>query len=574
MQDYKIATPMHRNQLKYVLVGVAIGFLGGSTTFFMVFGINIYPFGTILVPAYVLAVSYSIIKYRLLDIEIVLTRAIIFIFVYSLALGIPIGAYQQFQGKMPLSFALALMAVLSSSGSFIYQYLQRRVEERLLEEQRRCQEALRQAALGMNKINEFKKVYNLVVDLIASQMKVEYALVYVIDDENKEYAVAASVYSRPQEALPGKIPADSPLAAYLKTSRGVAVYDDIRHNAKVKQSHPEADVIYVLTQSRLQDALVLPVLIEEDLQGMIVVGKKQSGRIFTKDDLAVLKTLANQTAVAVENCRLWAREVRRMEEQGLNVRSSSIDRMGGSIAHEIDNPNTVIINEAGYILEVLQKDKRIRMPEEKRQEIVKALGFVIDSAKRTSGMIDDILEQSRLGRGGLKIVKINEAIDDFLKIINPRVRQENAAFQAQVAKNLPLTVDKVQVMEILMNLVLNSLHAVRNNQGRGKEVGLNVFLGKDGVMVRLEVADNGYGIPANIIEEIFLPAVTTKAEEGTGLGLYRVKRIVEGYRGKVWAESQGRDKGAKFIIELPVDKDGGPSAQPPPPKIQRIRKLK
>ena len=124
-----------------------------------------------------------------------------------------------------------------------------------------------------------------------------------------------------------------------------------------------------------------------------------------------------------------------------------------------------------------------------------------------------------------------------------------------------------------MNFILNALHAVRQNQGRPKAVKLKVFLDNENGMVRMEVMDNGYGIPSRLIEDIFLPSVTTKSSEGTGLGLYRIRKIVDGYKGKVWAESEGKDKGAKFIVELPVFKGEAP-AQGQSFKVQRIRKLK
>ena len=101
-----------------------------------------------------------------------------------------------------------------------------------------------------------------------------------------------------------------------------------------------------------------------------------------------------------------------------------------------------------------------------------------------------------------------------------------------------------------MNFVRNSLHAVRRNEE--KKISLKIFR-KNETIIRIECTDNGYGIPREIINDIFLSSMTTKgSSEGTGLGLYRVRKIVDLFRGKVWAESEGKGRGATFIVELPV----------------------
>ena len=178
----------------------------------------------------------------------------------------------------------------------------------------------------------------------------------------------------------------------------------------------------------------------------------------------------------------------------------------------------------------------------------------------------------KLGKVEPRPIDINKVVHDFVKMITPQVKKEGVVeFQVEVGLNLPMVVaDRVQLIEILMNFMLNSLHAVRQNEGRPKVVKLKIFDKNE--VVRMEVMDNGYGVPSRLIEDIFLPSVTTKLTEGTGLGLYRVRKIVDGYKGKVWAQSQGKDKGATFIVELPVYKGEAPT-QVQPPKVQRIRKL-
>ena len=138
-KDLTHAVGLRKNQAKYLLLGVLIGFSGGATTFFPVFGIKIYPFGTYLVSIYVLTVTYAILKHRLLDINIALTRAGIFVFVYALVLGVPFWLGYTTKSWFP---ATALAVGLATAGPFIYQSLRKRAEDVILKEQKQYQNAL------------------------------------------------------------------------------------------------------------------------------------------------------------------------------------------------------------------------------------------------------------------------------------------------------------------------------------------------------------------------------------------------------------------------------------------------
>lgn len=98
----------------------------------------------------------------------------------------------------------------------------------------------------------------------------------------------------------------------------------------------------------------------------------------------------------------------------------------------------------------------------------------------------------------------------------------------------------------------NALHAVKGS--KIKKIKLKIFKKNDD-WVRIEYCDTGYGIRADIIKDIWLPHVTTKGSvEGSGLGLFVIRKIIEDHEGRTWAESEGEGKGATMIVELPVFK--------------------
>ena len=124
---YRQSTVLKKNQFKYILFGTAIGFGGGFTTFPLVFNIPLYPFGAILVPIYVLSASYAIVKYRLMDIRLAITRATVFLFVYMILLGVPLVIGFQYHLWMIATF---MTLVLASFAPFAYTWARRAVEHK------------------------------------------------------------------------------------------------------------------------------------------------------------------------------------------------------------------------------------------------------------------------------------------------------------------------------------------------------------------------------------------------------------------------------------------------------------
>lgn len=110
-------------------------------------------------------------------------------------------------------------------------------------------------------------------------------------------------------------------------------------------------------------------------------------------------------------------------------------------------------------------------------------------------------------------------------------------------------------MQILVIFSNNALHALLGTQKKEKRIQVKVELTNPDWM-RISFSDNGYGITPEKLHTIFAPFVTTKAStEGTGMGLYNAKKIIERHKGKLWAESAGEGRGATFIVEIPVAKD-------------------
>ncbi len=538
-----------KNQIKYFFVSTLLGYLGGMTCFLPVFGINLYPYGNFIVPLYPIIMTYAIIKYQLMDIKVAVTRAGIFLIVYASVLGIPFLVGHIYHDRWIIPTGLAV--ILATLGPFIYLFLQRKTERHILQEEARAQRLLVDASYGMTNIRNLKKLLRFIVNILIESLGLDNAVIYLKSFEKGGFILKAVAH---RKKCPVRIKEDSFLVTKILKDRSPIVFEEMKLLLDAQGSSASSELKgFVKEADELGAHVVIPVISEEALLGLILLGERQDRSIYSTDLINVLSVLGNQAALAIENCIYFEAEAKRIEEKGFQERIASLDMMASSFAHEIDNPNSIIINQAEYLRERLTNDPAVLIPDELRQEFNKTIDYIVDSSKRVSGMVESILEYSRLGTGKLKPLKINDAVASFLTLIGPRLKNEQVDFIVDVEENLPFILgDKVQIEEIFMNFMTNALHAVKDR--KDKRIRIKVFRKNEDVIC-IQFSDNGYGIPKKMIKDIFLASVTTKgSSEGTGLGLYHVRKIVARHRGNVWAQSAGVGKGAIFIVELPVHK--------------------
>lgn len=524
------ASSLRKNQIKYLFAGIFIGFAGGSTTFFPVFNIKIYPFGTYLVTIYVLTVTYAIIRYRLMDITILAIRALIFSVVYGVLLALPL--FTIFGSKSVIDrISIAIYALLASAAPFIYLFLQRRAEDLLLKDQRRYQHALRELSKTMTRIRDIDQLLKAIVLNVVDTVKVSFAGIYLKDEEYKSYRLKHCFPLKSKDRFQEFIPLDYPLIKVLYDKRLPLLSEEIGPQDKIN----------------LDSGLVVPCFMEDDLLGFLVLGAKPNNRMYTPDDIIVFETLSYSTSLAIDNCRFW----REIEDRQRKARLQEMDTYSYSLAHEIDNPMYIIIGQA----ELLKKYFLKCIPDEKeRKELEDSFGFILEAAQRVSGMVKAIRDFGSPATGEPRPLKIEEVIESFTKLYSPQFKTNGVSYLKELPVNsIYIRGEKPELMQVLVILANNSLHAMKYSTE--KKITLKVEIPNPD-WVRICFLDTGCGIRKDLLNVIFSPFTTTKASsEGTGMGLYNAKKIIEKHKGRIWVESGGENKGATFYIELPIAKD-------------------
>jgi len=180
---------------------------------------------------------------------------------------------------------------------------------------------------------------------------------------------------------------------------------------------------------------------------------------------------------------------------------------------------------------------------------------ILKDAERCRDTVKELLEFSRQTRHFVQPHDINKAVLRTLFLLENQTLFHNIEIKKDLSPSIPLVpVDIQQLNHIFMNIILNAAQAMA---GKGK-LTIKSYRLPDKDWIGIKISDTGPGIPEHILRQIFDPFFTTKGEgEGTGLGLSLVYSIVENHGGRIYAKNNP-DKGAVFIIELPLrGKDKG-----------------
>ena len=373
------------NQLKYVFISQLVALLAGYEYFSSVLNIKQFPpLDDYILVVYFLIMAYAITKYRLLDINIALTRAGIFVFVYTLVLGIPFGlagwgreGLVSIWGQNWFWAPMIILLILATAGPFIYQYLRKQAEDVILKEQKQYQKALLAISSNMLLIKELGRLLKTIASNIVDTVRVSWVGIYLQDEKSGKYVLRYKQARAGEVKLPEEFLGESELARHLSSSR-------------LPIAGEEA------AASHLKIGLAAPCSVDEVMLGFILLGDKPRNTAYTQDDVNVFTILANQTALAIENCQFYHQQ----KQYQHSLRTASLDRQMASMVHEIDNPIQGIcgsVESLGMILDEVEK----HIPEEKLKYARTKLERVLFNAMRISNMIGVVRDYSKPTTGSL-----------------------------------------------------------------------------------------------------------------------------------------------------------------------------
>ena len=228
---------------------------------------------------------------------------------------------------------------------------------------------------------------------------------------------------------------------------------------------------------------------------------------------------------------------------------ASVGELAAGIAHEINNPVAIMVEEAGWIEDLLEEEEF--KDGENLSEFQRALEQIRTQGKRCKEITHKLLSFARKTDSRIQDVRLNDLIEELIALSAQRAKFSNVDINVNLQENLPtLHVSQTELQQVFLNLINNALDAMEKTGGT-----LNVSSELEGDYIVVQVADDGPGIPAANIVRIFDPFFTTKpVGKGTGLGLSICYGIIKKMGGDIIVKST-MEIGTTFHVKIPIPED-------------------
>ena len=390
-------------------------------------------------------------------------------------------------------------------------------------------QALGEVSQAVNSTLDLETVLSTIVAKAVQLSGTETGAIYGFDEQAREFRLRAT-YGMDQaliDALTQRhIGLEDPNVAPAFAQREPIQVADLR-------DEPASILNEIILRAGYRARMVAPLLRGEAIVGTLVVRRRTPGE-FAKNTIDIIKTFAAQSALAIQNARLF-HEIEDKSRQ-LAEASQHKSQFLANMSHELRTPLNAIL---GYT--ELMADGAYGEPSEKMLGILKRLEA---NGKHLLGLINDVLDLSKIEAGQLVLELSDYSVQDIAQTVRstlePLAADKKLAFKVEVAPRLPPgRGDGRRLTQVLINLVGNAIKAEANNGA-----------------FHVSVRDTGPGIStadqAKLFQE-FQQAdnAITKKKGGTGLGLAISKRIIEMHGGRIWVESQP-GQGSTFTFTLPV----------------------
>jgi len=593
----KASRDLRRKQIVLVLIGMIIGYAGGSTNFFLWYNIPIPPIGNGLAPIYMGMMTYAILRYRAMEIEVIIKKTLVFAGIFSFFFGI--FAFLSFLmtdvlGQVvtgPARFLIftAVAAFLAIVINRLHSFLVQITDKHLFQKKFDYQKILKDASRGLSQIQSLKHLLGLVIHFMTRRARIKSAAVYLRDSEKEDFLLH---YARGYdgERITRTIKAESALVYFFsetKEALDIDKIDFLYHEAGMKTKWSHALIEQVIQEMKdLGVRVCVPTFLGGALKYFLVLGEKKSGDYYTDPDLNLFYTLAQESAIAIENARLYDEAIKRNYElQQINEQLNSaslklqlalhdteeankklqntqaqliheqkmatLGRLASSVGHEVNNPLTILQMHVNRIVLKLRKEPDLKLKEV--EEFFPKMENNINRIKAVVNTLTGLLKRHEKGK--VEPLSLKIILEETLPLVQFQTYLDNLSgteISINIPSNLPLIVgDLERLQEVFLNIFINAFHAM-SEQGR-RVIQVSAELDPhDKRMALIRFRDNGSGMNEETLKRIFGFRFTTKQEgKGQGLGLYMCKHIIELHGGTITAESK-MGQGSIFIVRLPI----------------------
>lgn len=552
----RIKSGFKKLQLKYVLSGVALFFIPATITnavlpfWFGYRGLN--TFGPLFSVCMICCIGYSVTRHKLMDINIIIQRSLIYSVLFGLVVSFYLvllfilGEIFQKTTNTAILFSAGLTTVLGIFTVPAIERYFRKLTDRVFFKDK-CDHT--------KSIHELSEILNINLGLedVLSKITVKLKEIFKI---NKTMVVLRRQNLVYDNGLLREIVKDDNIKKIidgLEADKKIITHDEL---PLLMKALPESDKKRREFLKQLeyysgvyQLSLAAPIVLKNNVIGLLFLGNKLSGDRYAGEDLDFLKTFSSQLAVALEKARLYEAEKnyaheleRQVEERTKKIQKLQEEQklMMLEISHGLQTPLTIIKGEAELLGRRAPGNESMSRFEKSIEQVSK---FIYDMLKlaRLETMEEDFKKSK---------IDLSELLNGLIEYFDVLIKEKNIKIKSNIDPEIFIMGQKSKLEEMIINLVSNSIKYIDNER--------NIFINlkKIGDKAELSIEDTGIGINRESLPYLFTKFYRVKDErhrniKGTGLGLVIVKKIAEKHDATVFIESL-EGVGTKIIISFEV----------------------
>lgn len=291
--------------------------------------------------------------------------------------------------------------------------------------------------------------------------------------------------------------------------------------------------------------LAVPMTYGGKLVGILDIQSEQANR-FGDEDIRIMRTLAEQIAIAIKNSQLFeeTKTAKEAAEKADLVKSAFL----ASMSHELRTPLNAIINFSKFL------KKGIPGPVNGEQE--ELIGSIADSGQHLLNLINDVLDMSKIEAGSLRLyvesgIDLKQIVETAIQYTSPLIAEKSVEMHQDIPDQLPkLTGDRKRLLQIFLNILSNACKFTDDGS-------VSIRVQNKTTNLLVSVTDTGSGIAPEDALHVFRAGAQTdsglrQGGNGTGLGMPICQKLVEAHEGRIWFDSQ-KDVGTTFYVELPLN---------------------
>ena len=373
-----------------------------------------------------------------------------------------------------------------------------------------------------------KEVMYLAVEKSTKVINAKGAILRILNLETSQLELGASYGVEDRHLSKEPVPKEDLINDLCQLNKFIII-DDVLNDARVQNPKEKWD-------EGIRRILDLPLTLESNVVGIIRIFFTAK-REFCEEELDFLVSIAEQCATAIDKERLIEAQRSQYDHLALQTEKlSALGRMAAGIAHEINNPL------AGILLYSTNLAKKVL----EEGPLKEGLEVIINETLRCKTIIQELLEFSQDKEPKKTLININDIIEKALSILENEFRLQHIMVEKDLSSDMQDMLLDVNLMEqVFVNILLNAVEAIKDKG----VITISSQMVPNQLHGKIEIADNGCGIPPENLGKIFEPFFSTKTK-GTGLGLAVSYGIVQNHQGTLQVLRQP-EGGTRFIVKIP-----------------------